>query len=206
MCAASANELKYVANTNAYRLITGVGVFQTVYNLTHALTTQKYDLVLAAGIAGDYNIDRALCQTFRVAKSTFADIGFEDENGDFSPLVGSMFLDSNKPPFHDKYIYNKVPGEFNNALNLPTATANTVSRTCTDPKHVASLLQKFPADLETMESAAYSYVCAMQHVEYAEIRCTSNHIVPKKQEKWQIDAALRTLGTHVDTILQGFCR
>ena len=46
MCAACSNELKYVTNSNAYRLITGVGIFQTVYNLTLALAQKKYDLVV----------------------------------------------------------------------------------------------------------------------------------------------------------------
>ena len=200
MCAACSNELKYVTNSNAYRLITGVGIFQTVYNLTLALAQKKYDLVITAGIAGDYNRDRDLNQMFMIGKSTFADTGFEDEEGGFVPLIGiCVFSD------FERYIYNNVSGEFADRILLPTATANTISRTCTDPTHVASLLQQFPADLETMESAAYSYVCALQNVQYAEIRCTSNHILPKKQEKWQIDGALRTLGTHVDRILEEIC-
>ena len=205
MCAACSNELKHVTNSNAYRLITGVGIFQTVYNLTLALAQKKYDLVITAGIAGDYNRDRDLNQMFMIEKSTFTDTGFEDEEGGFLPLIGSTFLDCNKPPFRERYIYNNVSDEIADKIKLPTATANTVSRTCTDPIHVASLLQQFPADLETMESAAYSYVCALQNVQYAEIRCTSNHILPKKQEKWQIDGALRTLGTHVDRILEEIC-
>ena len=66
MCAACSNELKYVTNSNAYRLITGVGIFQTVYNLTLALAQKKYDLVITAGIAGDSGLGsscRVGCRT-----------------------------------------------------------------------------------------------------------------------------------------------
>ena len=215
LCAACANELSKVGdgrlsalktgfvtpiNSNIDVLITGVGIFQTVYHLTRALMECEYEIMLSAGIAGDYDPDRQLCQLFSVQKTAFADCGFESANGNFAPIAGSKFLDDNLPPFQSGYIINDMA----NTIDLPMATANTVNRTCTEPKYVSKLLKKFPADLETMESAAMSYVCAKQHVPHAEIRCTSNHIVPKNQEKWQLEDALCKLGTYVDTILKDF--
>jgi nucleoside phosphorylase len=55
-----------------------------------------------------------------------------------------------------------------------------------------------------MESAALGYVCAQQHIKYAEIRCTSNHVIPKNKGKWQLDGALTALGRSLDTILKDF--
>lgn len=215
LCAACANELSKAGdgslsalqtgfvtpiNSNIDVLITGVGIFQTVYHLTRVLSEYEYATVLTAGIAGDYNPDRPLCQLFSVQKTVFADCGFETVNGGFAPVAGSKFLDGNLPPFQSGYIINNMA----NSIDLPMATANTVNRTCTEPNHVAKLLKRFPADLETMESAAMSYVCAMRHVPHAEIRCTSNHIIPKNQEKWLLEDALCKLGTYVDTILKDF--
>ena len=215
LCAACANELKYVhdgsistlktgfatpINSNIDVLITGVGIFQTAYHLTRALSGCEYELALTAGIAGDYDGDRTLCQLFSVQKTAFADCGFETGGGGFQPIAGSKFLDGNQPPFQSGYIINDMA----DTIALPMATVNTVSRTCTEPNHVNKLLKQFPADLETMESASFSYVCAMRHVPHAEIRCTSNHIVPKQQEKWLLDDALRTLGAYVDVILEDF--
>ena len=219
LCAACANELSKVGDGSLLRLktgqtssinsdtdvlITGVGMFQTIYHLTNALRDGDYDTVLAAGIAGDYNLDRALCQTFAATKSIFADCGYEGYDGVFLPITGSIFLDSNEYPFHDNYIYNNASEQLAAQFGLPTATVNTVCRTCTDNEHVTKILSQFPADLETMESAALGYVCAQQHIKYAEIRCTSNHVIPKNKGKWQLDGALTALGRSLDTILKVF--
>ena len=221
LCASCSNELSKVGDGSLLQLktgqtatitndidvlITGVGAFQTIYNLTNALCNGNYGMVLVAGIAGDYNIDRDLCQTFAVSRSIFADCGFEGCDGRFVPITGSIFLDANEYPFRDGYIYNKVSGQLTTTLQLPAATANTVCRTCTEAEYVAKMLRQFPADIETMESAAFGYVCAKRHVDCAEIRCTSNHVLPKNKEQWQLDGALRTLGRHVDRILEDFCR
>ncbi|MCR5455523.1 MAG: hypothetical protein K6F33_11105 [Bacteroidales bacterium] len=192
-------------NNNIDVLITGVGLFQTIYNLTYTLRYNSYKMIIAAGIAGDYNLERQLCNTYVINRSTFADIGFEDYYGNFAPIAGSIFLDSNEYPFNDGYILNNMSQRLSTKLKLPTATANTVCRTCTDSEYVRKMLIQFPADLETMESAAFGYVCAKQHIGFAEIRSTSNHVAPKKQEKWQLDGALSVLGTHINTMLEYFC-
>ena len=217
LCAACAKELSKLGDGSLIRLttgqpatisgdidvlITGVGIFQTTYHLTNALHESDYDMVLTAGIAGDFDPDRPLCQTFAVTKTAFADCGFEGYDGRFVPVTGSIFLDANDYPFHNGYIYNKESDQLATRLSLPTATVDTVCRTCTDEAYVAKMLREFPADLETMESASFSYVCAKRHVKYAEIRCTSNHIVPKTKEKWQLDTSLQTLGDTLERILK----
>ena len=221
LCAACAKELSGFAdgsfsglragqlasiNSNADVLITGVGCFQTVYNLADTLSSGNYGMVLAAGVAGEYDISRGLCRMYAVTRSVFADCGFEGEDGGFKPLAGSMFLDADKPPFSSGYIVNNESSAIAARFGLETATANTVNRTCTDPAHVERLLRQFPAEIETMESASLSYVCGRRGAPYAEIRCTSNHIVPKSLQKWELDGAIRTLGINIDAIIKEICK
>ncbi len=212
LCAATPNELAGISNgalsslktgvvvdVGKYDvLITGVGIFQTVYNLTRALMECDYEMALSVGVAGDYDNERPLCQLYSVEKSVFADCGFETKDGGFQPVAGSKFLDGDRPPFQHGYVTNNLAG----MLGLQYATANTVSRTCTDPLHVKNLLRKFPADLETMESSAFTYVCARQNVPRAEIRCTSNHVVPKRQEEWRLKEAVEVLGAAVEKMIK----
>jgi len=220
LCAACANELSKVGDGSLLHLktgqpatigsdidvlITGMGLFQTIYNLNNALHDGDYGMVLTAGIAGDYDIGRPLCKMFAVTRSIFTDCGFEGYDGRFLPITGSIFLDANEYPFRDGYIYNEASERLAIKQGLDTATVNTVCRTCTEPGHVEKKLRQFPAQLETMESAAFSYVCAKRHTEYAEIRCTSNHVVPKTQEKWQLEGSLNTLGKTLDGILKEIC-
>ncbi len=220
LCASCANELSKVGDGSLIRLktgqpaslssdidvlITGVGIFQTIYHLTNALRDRDYGMVLTAGIAGDFVADRTLCQMYAVTRATFADCGFEGYDGRYLPITGSIFLDANEYPFHDGYIYNKASEELAANIGLQTATVNTVNRICTEKGYVDKMLQQFPADLETMESAAFGYTCAMRHVDYAEIRCTSNHIAPKNKEKWQLDGALCVLGKSLERILKEIC-
>ncbi|MCQ2975874.1 MAG: hypothetical protein MJ211_13825 [Bacteroidales bacterium] len=179
-------------------LITGVGYFSVVYYLTKTLFLHEYCVVFAVGICGDYNQNNDIPQIYVVKKANFADTGFENENKCFQPLVGSKFLDKNMFPFKNGSLINNNADLFADYFGLKIVTANSVNRTNTDVNYLTELLNVFPADIETMESAAFHYVCIQQNVNFVEIRASSNHTIPKCNEKWRINEAVLLINNFVE--------
>lgn len=220
LCAASEGEIKHLEglstkpqlgiatriNSDADLLITGVGIFQTIFHLTKCLQYGRYGMVIATGIAGEYHLERPLVSMYAVEQSVFTGFGTETENGEYEPLVGSRFLDSNKFPFNNGYIEHTASSKLAKVLGISTANANTVCRTNTNHTYISKLLKKFPADIETMESSAYGYVCAMMGIQLAEIRCTSNFVLPKNESKWQIAESTQALGNLLTQITACNCK
>lgn len=189
-------------------LITGVGIFQATYNVAKALGNpqKKYQMAIGAGIAGAYDTQCVTGTAYVGGEFAFADCATENPDGSMNPLVGSQFLDGDAYPFSHGLIKSPVAGQIASALGIECARVNTVSRIITDPKHIAMVTDRFPAELETMESAAIAYACAMEHVPYAEIRCVSNHTVPKSEGKWDIAGAVGNLGTLLERLLNDNCK
>lgn len=187
-------------------LIYGVGMFQAGYHTAKALADGEYGLVLAAGIAGAYDSGTELGSAMMASSVAFADCATENPDGSMRPVVGSQFLPANGKPFADGAIPTPVSVEIAESLAISCAKINTVNHICTRKDHLDELLRIFPADIETMESAAVAYTCAMEGVRYAELRGISNHTVPKNEGKWMIAKAIERIGTILDSIISDNCK
>ena len=199
ICASTEGELARIKPSDTVdTLVTGVGYFSTVYNLTKRLLLHEYCLVFAVGIAGDYRLDKPVPELNVVENARFADTGFEGEKGEFVPLVGSQFMPGNQFPFSNGVIHNTFAKHFAKHFDIKMCTANTVNRTRTDREYIDEMLTRFPAEIETMESAALHYVTQLQRVPMIEIRATSNHVAPKSAEKWKIAEAVDALNNFLN--------
>jgi futalosine hydrolase len=86
----------------------------------------------------------------------------------------------NLPEFIKTNPIRKVKG-----LTSNTAHGNQVQ--------IDKLINKFEADIETMEGAAFFYVCLMEKVNFIEIRAISNYVESRDTSKWNIPIALENL-------------
>ena len=199
VCASTEGEIAGIKPSDTVdTLFTGVGYFSTVYNLTKRLLLHEYCLVFAVGIAGDYRLDNPVPQMYVVEKARFADTGFEGVKGEFVPLVGSKFMSGNEFPFSNGVIHSHLAQHFAQQFGIKMCTANTVNRTRTDREYIDEMLTRFPAEIETMESAALHYVAQLQGVPMIEIRTSSNHVAPKSAEKWKIAEAVEVLNNFLN--------
>ena len=213
ICSATKGELKGIKNLDVEKLaiglpypyedgidilITGVGYFSTIYYLTKTILLHEYCLVFAVGIAGDYRLEQPVPQLYVINHAQFADTGFENAEGGFTPLVGSPFLQGDTPPFSGTSLKSRFAKQFAQMFNLALCNVNTVNRTCTNTLYISELLKQFPAEIETMESAALHYVALLENIPLIEIRATSNHVTPKQIEKWQIAKAVEKLTNFVN--------
>ena len=188
---------KIKETNNADILITGVGAFFSIYNLTKLLNQKHYDLALFFGICGLYDFNEDLLGVYSVETTRFLNLGIEDDDGNFVPLSKTNFVENGYLNYNNGCFFNPSA----KLLNKKIVTCNTVTQCKTEKKYVTQMLKKFPAQIETMESAAFSMVCLNENQKFLEIRCASNYVKPKKEQKWRIKSAIEKLGEEIDYLL-----
>jgi futalosine hydrolase len=80
-----------------------------------------------------------------------------------------------------------------NALTVGTATGSqdTIER----------LSAKYNPDIETMEGAAFFFVCSMEKIPFIALRAISNMVEPRNRENWDIPLALQNLTERLREVL-----
>ena len=186
-------------NIDADILITGVGIPSTVFHLTKKLLQKNYDLVIQAGIAGTFNDRFKLSEVVLVKQDTFADLGIE-ENGKLYSLFDKGFIDENDFPYTGGWLVNNHLIFEKTAL--PVAKGITVNKISNDHSQNKILSDKFAADIESMEGAAFHYVCLQQQINFLQLRSISNHVGERDKTKWELKNAIDHLNKQLLKIIK----
>ena len=179
-------------------LITGVGIPATVFHLTKKLIEKKYDFVIQAGIGGTFTDSLNLGEVVLIKKDTFADLGI-NEKGNFKTLFETRFLDDNDFPYTEGWLVNNSLLKKN---NLPIVNAITINKITDDHLQIKNIQQKFSAQIESMEGAAFHYVCLQQKINFLQIRSISNVVGERDKTKWQMKTAVENLNKELLKIIQ----
>jgi futalosine hydrolase len=177
-------------------MLTGIGTTSTSYRLTKILntTSEKFDLVLNIGIAGSFTPDFPIGSVARIEKEHFGDLGFETFGG-FQTLFDYKILDADTHPYKGGALHSpELEPALESALNIyKKATAVTVQTVSGLPEKTLQLVKDFKPQIESMEGAAFFYVCILEKVPFAEIRSVSNEVGERDRTKWNIPLALDSL-------------
>lgn len=184
-------------------LVTGVGIPFTIYHLTSLLAKKSYHLVLNAGIAGSFKKKTLTGTVVNVCRDRFADIGIEDR-GNFKSIFEINLGDKNLYPFTDGALINKSNTVNEAVTKLPEVSAVTVNKVSGINETIKSLVETYHPDIETMEGAAFCYVCMMEKLPYFQIRSVSNFIEERNTGKWDIRLAVENLNMTLLEIMKGF--
>jgi len=187
-------------NLNIDVLVTGIGGVFTTYSLTRKLCQNKYDFVINAGIAGSFSQSLKVGDVVQVHKDQFADLGIEDEES-FSTLFDKGFIPRSSFPFQDGVLLN--PTRFSNfKINeLKQVSALTVNTTHGKKESIQFFKEKFDAEIETMEGAAFFYVCLQYKVSFVQIRSISNYVKQRDIAEWNIPLAIENLNKKLFEVL-----
>lgn len=170
-------------------LVTGLGTTFTTYHLTNALSISKYRLAVNLGLAGSLSEDFRVGDVVNVVDEEFADLGIEEDSG-FLTLFDSGFMQSDEFPFEnrvlkaDKLLY---------ATHLPRVKGITSNISHGKKSSISEIKSRFTAQVESMEGAAFFYVCRWMGVPCMQIRAISNHVAPRDDAQWDIPLALDNL-------------
>lgn len=186
---------------NVSVLVTGVGSVATAWSMKKWLQTNGTpDLAINTGIAGSFKEELRPGEVVMPVSDCFADLGIETATG-FIPLKDTPFMNADEFPFTGGQII--CSNEFSEmALNIlkPVRgiTLNTVSGSGATVEKYRSL---YSPDIETMEGAAFFYVCSVEHIPFIAVRAISNKVGCCDKNKWDINLALTKLSEKIIRLL-----
>lgn len=187
-------------NHDIQYIITGVGMPATVYHLTKQLSIDKYDMVIQAGIAGAFNRDISLGSVVYVQSDRYGDMG-ADDNSTFIDIYDMGLAGTDVSPFSGGALQNPyTPAEL--GIDLHTVHSLTVNTTSGSKAGIERLQEKYNCDIESMEGAAFHYVCLMEGVKFMQVRGISNYVEPRNKANWQMKQAINALNTFITGYLQ----
>ncbi len=184
-------------------MLTGIGCTSTSYRLTKMLCSSgPFNFALNIGIAGSFTESFPIGSVAMIDKEYFGDLGFETYFG-FQTLFDYNALNADSFPFKGGALYCKdIPPEIENALSsYKRATGVTVQTVSGLPEKKELLKNIFSPEIESMEGAAFFYVCLHEKVQFAEIRSVSNFVGERDRKKWDIPLALDSLREAVRKML-----
>jgi futalosine hydrolase len=186
-------------NNKAEILITGVGSPACMYALTKKLLQHKYDLVIQAGIAGTFTNQFALGETYLVKSDLFADLGIQEGNNFYTLFDGGFLLPDQLP--HTK---GRLINTTENNFGLKPAIAITVNTVSDSLAQTEFYKKKYDADIESMEGAAFHYVCIQETVPFLQIRSISNFVGERVKTNWKMKESVESLNENLIRIISEF--
>jgi futalosine hydrolase len=186
-------------NTEAEVLITGVGAPACMYALTKSLLQNKYDFVIQAGIAGTFKNQFPLGQTFTVKTDLFADLGIQEKENFFT-LFEKGFVDEDTLPNTKGKLINTIENYF----SLKPVNAITINTVSDSLQQTEMYKKKYDADIESMEGAAFHYVCIQEKIPFLQLRSISNFVGERTKTNWKMKEAVDSLNENLIRIINEF--
>lgn len=173
-------------------LVTGVGMVPTAVGTSMALGFYTYDAVINAGICGSFNRTIPIGEVLNITSDCLPETGAEDGEH-FLSIIDLKLLDKDEFPFSGGKLIND--SEFDSkVINRLTQSAGVTVNTVHGNAHnIETFLKRHPADVESMEGAAFMYACKMYKKRHLQVRSVSNYIEDRDVVKWNIPLAVRNL-------------
>ena len=173
--------------TNSDILITGVGMVNTTFMLTKALSSNSYDLVINMGIAGSFCKSINIGDVVEVTQDIFSDMGAESTDQFLSPHEIDLDLD--------------VSFQSVQQTKLKAVKAITVNTIHGNNSSIENIKNRLNPDIESMEGAAVMMVCQQFETKCVQFRGISNFIEERNKENWNISLAISNLNKEVNNFI-----
>ena len=160
-------------------------------------------MVIQAGIAGSFTAEIPPGQTVLVKQDRFGDLGIEEKNN-FNTIFESGFADENEFPFEKGWLVNR--DKLLAATSITQVKGVTVNKVTDDPLQKQQLLEKFSAQVESMEGAALHYVCLQEKIPFLQVRSISNYVGERDKTKWKMQEAVNNLSAETEKLVKHLMR
>jgi futalosine hydrolase len=88
---------------------------------------------------------------------------------------------------------------------IRSVNAVTVSTVTGSLETAGRLMRKYDPDIETMEGAAFFFVCSREAVPFIALRAVSNRVGIRDRGSWNIPLALENLTLVLENLLKKLC-
>lgn len=171
--------------------VTGIGAMQTAYHLSEAIADFKPHFCLQAGVAGSFDRELLPGQLVIVQEEVLGDLGVEDHDN-FLDMFEVGLIRPNEAPFTNKKLVNPFH-DFPIRLNLPFVSSLTVNMVSGCEDTIRSRAARYGCTIESMEGAAFHYVCLHKNIPFLQVRSISNYVEPRDKSKWKMAEAISSL-------------
>lgn len=184
---------------NVHILITGVGLVNTTYALSKYFSKDKPDMAIQAGIGGSFHPFYPPGSVVVVREEVFGDLGVEEDRT-FKDIF-DMNLADNIFPFSEKMLVN-THTLLLNTVKLKPVRGVSINEITTDEQRIQQMMRKYNVMVESMEGAAFHYVCLQEYIPFVQLRAISNFVGERDKTKWQMREALENLNRELIALLR----
>ena len=196
------NDKYHFGSLDIELLIGGIGIMETTWTLSKWISeNKKPDLAMNVGIAGSYLDQFPVGSVVMPVSDCFADAGIEDDDS-FLTLFEAGLSERDEFPFTDGVIKpaNKYCEKLKDLLN--PVNAITVNTSTGSERTKQRLSGKFNPAIETMEGAAFFYVCAKEKIPFVALRSVSNIVERRARDKWNIPMAIDNMAVALEAVFK----
>ncbi|HYW96870.1 MAG TPA: futalosine hydrolase, partial [Bacteroidales bacterium] len=159
-----------------------------------------YDLAILAGICGAYDPETGTGNLVRVEKERFANFGAESPAGFLTAdrlgfLSGDELWTAGWMADHPGPASSFIEG-------VPAVKGITVEAASGTAETINEMRKRYSPGTESMEGAAFFYVCRRENLNFVQLRTVSNRVEPRDRSKWKIDLAIDNLATGLKNLIQ----
>lgn len=172
-------------------LIAGPGMIATAFQMGTALSTQRYDLAIQAGICGAFREELQTGTVVVVDKDVPGDFGADSPSGFIPAHELGLFPDSavSRSGWVSCSADLTLP-TLNRLQRVSACTVQTVSGTT---EGIRAIRERWDPDIESTEGAAFYFACRSAVQSCIQIRSVSNPVAPRNKANWKIEAAVQHL-------------
>ncbi|HEY9364225.1 MAG TPA: futalosine hydrolase [Chitinophagaceae bacterium] len=179
--------------------ITGIGGVNTTYHLLQFIKENKISILIQAGIAGCFSKEVPLASVFIIDKDRFGDLGVMEE-GEWKDFFDLQLSNAHEAPFKDGWLINNNCQAYN-PNHLKAASSISVNEISTSKTKMQLLSGKYNPVTESMEGAAFHYVCLKQKIPFLQLRSISNYAGERNKSKWDIEKSILHLNKELADII-----
>ena len=172
-------------------IITGVGLMNTTYSLAKHFTREKPTLAIQAGIAGTLHPIYAPGMVVCVKEDMLGDMGVV-ENNEWRDVFDLGLAEENTLPYFQKKLINPHR-DLLGKLHLECVRSISVNQVSTNAEAIRKMKEKYMPVIESMEGAAFHYVCLMEKIPFIQIRAISNMVGERNKTCWKTHEAIKAL-------------
>jgi futalosine hydrolase len=139
---------------------------------------------LNCGLAGSFDRSIAIGEVVYISQDIFSELGAEDDEQFLS--LATMGLTG------EDSVQAKAMEQFptlNKFRNVRGITVNTIHG---NEASIQRIIDRLNPEVETMEGAAFYFVCEKENIPAIQLRAVSNYIEKRNKENWNIQLALRS--------------
>jgi len=163
----------------------------TAYNLTKALQKSNYDMVLQVGVGGAFDRTLELGNVYFITSEQYGDLGAEDHYN-FIDVFDLGLEQVNVYPFSGKKLLTP-DAPLHAKIDLPRVSGLTINAVSGTEFTIKRREEMYGCQVESMEGAAFHYVCLQEKAPFAQVRSISNYVEPRDKSKWQMKDAIIAL-------------